>query len=412
MADFEFTDFDKDCTTAFPVGYRTYARKASNSEPRESGKQVKERTLQGLFKLGNFTEEEKQNITDYLNKDELFSSGRFMWCGGLEFSEKQENFYSLYNCSSITIETWADLAHNFNFLMQGNGSGAKLEYKNIEKLPEIVSTIDLTIQGSYGAKTPGQENTEILRVRNKVVITVGDSRLSWCDAYLALLELSSTKLTNDNAWDVVVDVSNIREKGAIIKGFGGKTNPSGFIPLLKAVVNITNKAVGRKLKPLEVSLLLNEAASCTVAGNIRRSARIDQFSKKDIESGLAKMNLWTQDSEGNWKIDTEKDALRMANFTRVWHKKPTLDEIKEALTSQFYSAEGAIQFAPEAIARSSVDLLNTPELKTQFIKTYCQDQEKARQMLLDLGSELGVEITEKELDHRMNRYGLNPCGSC
>jgi ribonucleotide reductase class II len=144
-----------------------------------------------------------------------------------------------------------------------------------------------------------------------------------------------------------------------------------------------------------------------------RSARIDQFSKEDTESGLAKTNLWTQDSEGNWKIDAEKDALRMANFTRVWHEKPTLEEIKDALTSQFYSAEGAIQFAPEAIARSNVDLLlSTQELKTQFIKTYCQDQEKAKQMLFDLGCDLGLKITEKELDHRMSRYGLNPCGSC
>ena len=106
----------------------------------------------------------------------------------------------------------------------------------------------------------------------------------------------------------------------------------------------------------------------------------------------------------------------MANFTRVWHEKPTLDEIKEALTSQFHSAEGAIQFAPEAIARSNVDLLDSTELKTQFIKTYCQDQERAKSYLSELwelkrGS-YEFPLDEKELNHRMNRYGLNPCGSC
>jgi ribonucleotide reductase class II len=35
------------------------------------------------------------------------------------------------------------------------------------------------------------------------------------------------------------------------------------------------------------------------------------------------------------------------------------------------SGEGAIQFAPEAIARSNADLLNTPELRQEFIQIYC-----------------------------------------
>jgi len=42
----------------------------------------------------------------------------------------------------------------------------------------------------------------------------------------------------------------------------------------------------------------------------------------------------------------------MANHTRVFHK-PTLDECVEAVRKQYYSGEGAIQWAGEAAARAN-----------------------------------------------------------
>ena len=80
-----------------------------------------------------------------------------------------------------------------------------------------------------------------------------------------------------------------------------------------------------------------------------------QFSSNDKVSTGAKENLWTQDENGNWGIDPERDALRMANHTRVFNTKPSYEEILEAVKKQFSSGEGAIQFAPEAIARSNAE---------------------------------------------------------
>jgi len=270
-------------------------------------------------------------------------------------------------------------------------------------------SIDLTIEGNYGDVTPGIEKTFQTRTENSVSITVGDSRLGWTEAYRQLLELASTLSPEEDVWIVNVDISNIRPKGSLIKGFGGVTNPTGFEPMLKRIIKITNSAVGRQLKPIEVSKLLNEAALCTVAGNVRRSARIDQFSKEDEEGGYAKIGLWVSDKEGNWRIDPERDALRMANFTRVWHQKPTRDEVLKALQVQFQSAEGAIQFAPEAIARANSDILDTPKKKSRFISAYCEDPESAKNFLSDLADD---DMDERELEHRLDRYGLNPCGSC
>jgi ribonucleotide reductase class II len=96
--------------------------------------------------------------------------------------------------------------------------------------------------------------------------------------------------------------------------------------LYERCANILNKAMGRQLNSVECCLLIDEAAACVVAGNIRRSAGMRQFDSDDDLAAAAKDNLWQQDEEGNWRIDPERDALRMANHTRVFHHKPTLEE--------------------------------------------------------------------------------------
>jgi ribonucleotide reductase class II len=132
-----------------------------------------------------------------------------------------------------------------------------------------------------------------------------------------------------------------------------------------------------------------------------------QFSADDSAASNAKDNLWQQDSDGNWRIDPERDALRMANHTRVFHTRPDRQTVLEAVTKQFHSGEGAIQFAPEAIARSNADLLSTPELRKEFIDVYCdQGREEAARWLTTNHPEISAE----ELEHRLGRYGLNPCG--
>jgi len=68
----------------------------------------------------------------------------------------------------------------------------------------------------------------------------------------------------------------------------------------------------------------------------------------------------------------------------------------EAVTKQFHSGEGAIQFAPEAIARSNADILNGEDLKKEFIEIYSeQGKEEARNWInLNYGP-----FSEEELNH-------------
>jgi ribonucleotide reductase class II len=137
---------------------------------------------------------------------------------------------------------------------------------------------------------------------------------------------------------------------------------------------------------------------------VHNSAGIRQFDSGDELGANAKNNLWQQDENGNWRIDPERDALRMANHSRVFHYKPTLEECIDAVRKQYYSGEGAIQWAGEAVARANVDLIPTPSLKLEFLKAY--DEGKAKQWL----QEGYPDMTADELEHRSVRLGLNPCG--
>jgi ribonucleotide reductase class II len=135
------------------------------------------------------------------------------------------------------------------------------------------------------------------------------------------------------------------------------------------------------------------------------SAGMRQGSSEDSLFADAKDNLWQQDENGNWRIDPERDALRMANHTRVFHRKPTLEECLNAVRKQYYSGEGAIQWAGEAVARSNIDLLPTQALKVNFLQAY--EQGTAKQWL----QERYPQLDANELEHRLARYGLNPCGN-
>ena len=216
-----------------------------------------------------------------------------------------------------------------------------------------------------------------------MTIKVGDTRRGWVDSYQLMLELSSDERFNGGPIQIEVDLSDVRPVGETLKGFGGMANPVKLKDLYGRVARLLNKAQGRRLTSVECCLLIDEAAVTIVAGNIRRSAGMRQFASDDHAAASSKDNLWQQDEEGNWSIDPERDALRMANHTRVYHTRPSKDVVHAAVTKQFHSGEGAIQFAPEAIARSNADLLTTPELRSEFIEIYCdQGREEAGRWLV------------------------------
>ncbi|MEG4032743.1 ribonucleoside-triphosphate reductase, adenosylcobalamin-dependent [Microcoleus sp. w1-18aA5] len=397
------SDFPETAPAANPVFFRTYSRRTETG--RETWEEVCDRTVKGLQKLGNLTPEETQLLHRMQNQLKTLASGRWLWVGGSKWIEQPENFSGAYNCSSTNILDWRSFGLLMDLAMMGCGTGAVLEPQYINQLPPIRNRLTLTMQGEIGS-TPAQsrrQETEVKIDEKTATIYVGDSRQGWVKSYQTLLELSTDERFAGEV-QVFIDLSDVRPVGEPLKGFGGVANPVKLPDLYQRCAAILNKALGRQLNSVECCVLIDEAAVTIVAGNIRRSAGMRQFSFDDELGANAKNNLWQQDESGNWRIDPERDALRMANHTRVFHTKPTLEECIDAVRKQYYSGEGAIQWAGEAVARSNVDLLSTPSLKLEFLKAY--DEGKAKEWL----QERHPNMTAGELEHRLVRVGLNPCG--
>jgi adenosylcobalamin-dependent ribonucleoside-triphosphate reductase len=399
----ETTQFPETAPAANPVFFRTYSRRTERG--RETWEEVCDRTTQGLTKLGKLTQSEATLLYRMMSQLKSLPSGRWMWVGGTDWIEKPQNFSGAYNCTSTNAVDWQAFGLMMDLAMMGCGTGAVLEAKYINQLPPIRNQLTVNIQGEIGS-TPIAERREYTEVKiegNQVYINVGDSRQGWVKSYQTLLELSSDEQFSGSV-QVFIDLSDVRPAGESLKGFGGVANPVKLSELYHRGAAILNKAVGRQLNSVECCLLIDEAAITIVAGNIRRSAGIRQFDSNDELGANAKTNLWQQDENGNWRIDPERDALRMANHTRIFYQKPSEQECIEVVRKQYYSGEGAIQWAGEAVARANCDLLSTQELRKSFLKSY--EQGTAKQWL----QERYPMLVPDEIDHRLARVGLNPCG--
>ena len=264
--------FPASAPAANAVFYRTYSRRSAGPDAtRETWGQMCDRTLEGLTKLGQLSEDEAALVGQMQQQLKAMPSGRWLWVGGTDWLEKSENFSGSYNCTSTNVIDWPAFGLMMDLAMMGCGTGAVLEHKYINLIPAVRNPINVVTQGDIGTvpAEQRQEQTEVSIDGHDVYIRVGDSRSGWVSSYQTLLELSTDERFS-GAVSVTVDLSNVRPAGEKLKGFGGVANPVRLPRLYDRCANILNKAQGRKLTSVECCLLIDEAAACVVAGNIRR----------------------------------------------------------------------------------------------------------------------------------------------
>jgi ribonucleotide reductase class II len=423
------SEFRDSAPSASAVFYRSYSRRRPDGR-RESFSEAVTRTVTDLAQIGGLSQEQFNLCLDMALNQHTLPSGRAMWVAGTEWSKKPQNFPGYYNCCSLQVGDPSIFGLLMELAMMGVGTGAVLEQHVVDKLPIVTASINVVNVFENPGKSGGQELTTLTLERDDadeaaLRLTVGDSREGWASAYQYLIQLAYRNLYDpdlfskevydfasaSNKLDVILDLTQVRQAGERLKGFGGVANPVRLRASLENAAKLLSKARGRRLAPIECCLLIDEAASAVVAGNVRRSAGMKQFSSDDVEAASAKEGLYRQSEDGSWSVDPEREALRMSNHTLCFHRKPTLDEVTASVTKQFYSGEGAIQYVPEAIARANADLLTTPRLKQRFLDTYVTaGPYLARELLCDLAMAAGLPSDERILDHRISRYGLNPCG--
>jgi ribonucleotide reductase, class II len=393
--------FDLAATSA-PVFFRTYSRWLAQFSRRETWAEVVTRCALGFSKIGNLKPEQLELIAGCQVNGTVMPSGRWLWVGGTDWIEKQANFYGAYNCNSTNIDTLESFANVMDLLMQGCGVGVCLESKYVNKLPPIINKVYVNIIDYAPVEQFLRlEDTEVdFQANNCITITVGDTRQGWIEALyqilcIAALDLSETGLSFGDKYTIKIDLSNIRPDGERIEGFGGVSKSAGLGEFFKAVAEILNDTQNNKLTPVQCALLVCTIGGVVVAGNIRRSAILEQFDADNIEAQQLKSGMWKQVGD-DWIIDPKLDCMRMANLTRVFHKKPTLQQCIDSVTEQFESGEGAIQWAGEAVARSNADLLNDEAKKAKFLSLY-SNQELAKDYLKQLLVERLSRADVKEL---------------
>ncbi|WP_337884737.1 ribonucleoside-triphosphate reductase, adenosylcobalamin-dependent [Fischerella thermalis] len=265
-------NFPETAPAAYPVFFRTYSRRRE-AQTRETWEQVCDRTLGGLINLGKLQPQEVEILERMQRNLKALPSGRWLWVGGTDWIAKPQNFSGAYNCTSTNLQNWSAFGLIMDLAMMGCGTGAVLEPKYINQLPPIRNRLNVTIQGEIGF-TPRLERREFTEVKidtdsHRVTIYVGDSRQGWVQSYQSLLELSTDERFTQEV-QVIVDISDVRQAGEVLNGFGGVANPVKLPGLYQRCASILNKAVGRQLNSVECCLLIDEAAVTIVAGNIRR----------------------------------------------------------------------------------------------------------------------------------------------
>jgi len=210
----------------------------------------------------------------------------------------QKNEARIYNCCYLPIDDYRAFGEIMFLLLGGTGVGYSVQFKHIEKLPEI--------------NKPVKEQKFL----------VGDSIEGWADAVKHLvgsyLGFRSTKPR--------FDFSDIRHKGARLITAGGKA--PGPEPLKKCLFELEQildrKEIGEKLSSVEVHDIVCHIADAVLAGGIRRAALISLFSADDEQMLTCKFGNWwelnPQRGRANNSAVLVRHRITKEFFLDLWRK--------------------------------------------------------------------------------------------
>ena len=189
-------------------------------------------------------------------------------------------------------------------LLCGCGVGFSVQYRHIERLPDL-------LDGKSGS----------------IKYTVPDTIEGWSDAVGILV---SSYFDEDNSEfpeykgkEVKFVFDKIRPKGSRISNGGKAPGPE---PLKKALENIRailDKAMlndDKRLKPIEVYDIVMHAADAVISGGVRRSATICIFSPEDKEMASAKTGKWFDENPQRGRSNNSVLLLRNKTTPEQFHE--------------------------------------------------------------------------------------------
>jgi len=279
-----------------PIGQevfeRTYARDVRDSpagaQRKETWSETAARVAAGNVALGHAVPNaaaarEEAELRKAIEQMELLPGGRHLrMCGvpGRQF---------LFNChhAGWTSDPADHACFTFATLMEGGGVGA-----NYTQAP------------AYMPKTPVRARFDT-PPWDADVVTVGDSRGGWVHALRHLINTAMDPGAPKTVW---YDTSRVRAAGEPLVQFGGvSSGPGTLVTMLEAVASILTAKCGRILSRTDLMDIDHAIASCVIAGNVRRSARMSIVRWDDAEISDF---IGLKRSGGHWttNISVELDA--------------------------------------------------------------------------------------------------------
>lgn len=218
----------------------------------------------------------------------------------MQFAGKPININNsrIYNCAYLPIDDYRAFSEAMFLLLGGTGVGYSVQFKHIEKLPEIIIP------------------TKTRR------FLVGDSIEGWADAINVLLKSYFGK----SSARPLFDFRDIRVKGARLITSGGKA--PGPEPLKRCLFEIEQILLrhknGEKLTSIECHDILCHIADAVLAGGIRRAAMISLFSFDDEDMLTCKSGPWwelnSQRGRANNSAVIVRNRITKSDFDTIWKK--------------------------------------------------------------------------------------------
>ena len=309
-----------------PLGWvtykRTYARWLEDQERTEEWAETVKRVVEGNINLdprlhrADGSQPDSETVAALrAEAEDLFRlvyglaatpSGRNLWVSGTDY--QREHGDSLNNCWMIAIrpQNYGDSeivpsyleqstmaasmpwAFMFDELMKGGGVGFSVTRDNVSKMPqvdhacELVCLIDAANGSAEEACEAGAadraewtaENGEPGEQSDCWHYRLEDSREGWVRALAAVIDSHFDYFPN-GIRRVVLDMSDVRARGARIHGFGGTASGAApLVEMLRDVNRILNQKAGSRLSSVDCTDIGNLIGKAVVAGNVRRSAEL------------------------------------------------------------------------------------------------------------------------------------------
>lgn len=267
-----------------------YARYVDEKQRRETWKETVERYCNFFYQ--KYPEMfPKERIAKAVEELQVMPSMRALMTAGKAL--ERDNVAG-FNCSYVSVDDPRAFDEILYILMCGTGVGFTVERQEVAKLPQVPEEL----------------------FKTDTTLVVRDSKIGWATAFRELISLLySGRIPK---WDT----SKLREAGARLKTFGGRSSgPRPLEDLFEFTVALFKKATGRKLSSLEAHDLVCKIADVVVVGGVRRSALISLSNLSDERLRNAKNGQWWEDNiqralANNSVAYTEKPDIEI--FLKEW----------------------------------------------------------------------------------------------